>query len=347
MKIHYLSLLIKKIIKDCNKLKKTEMNYHFIINLLIILNLKIEKILFDKKNRNGNPLIIAAEYLRSFYIQILDLKKLNDFDSMKKINVKKLAMEYDHKKLFQKLWVNYTDKQYIFDRVQRYIHRIKINNLTKLLKNKKIIDFGCGHGNFLIAAKKIGARYCYGIDYGKESIKFANKVKKKLKISNIKFEVANIYHVRNAKSNFFDFAIQNGVFHHLEKEFLGYKELHRTLKPGGYMWIYTDGGNGIRDLISDMSQKILSSINQDFVIGKIRQIGLVYGKEYHLGDNLKAKYRHTTFNKITNLLKKIGFKNFIKLKGGFKTDFDKPFYKDKYFSEKFGSGDLRILCQKK
>ena len=29
----------KKIIKECNKFKKTEMNYHFIINLLIILNL--------------------------------------------------------------------------------------------------------------------------------------------------------------------------------------------------------------------------------------------------------------------------------------------------------------------
>ena len=32
---------------------------------------------------------------------------------------------------------------------------------------------------------------------------------------------------------------------------------------------------------------------------------------------------------------------------GTNTDFDKPFLKDKYFNLKFGSGDLRILCQKK
>lgn len=347
MKIHHLNLQTKKIIKECNKFKKTEMNYHFIINLLIILNLKIEKILFDKKNTSGNPLIITKKYLSSFYEQILDLKKLKNFDSMKKINIKNSTMEEGHKKIFQKLWVNFTTRQYSIDRVQRYIYRIKINNLTKLIKNKKIIDFGCGHGNFLIAARKIGAQYCYGIDYGKESIKFANKIKRKFKISNIKFQCSNIYDVKYAKSNFFDFAIQNGVFHHLESEFLAYKELHRTLKPGGYMWVYTDGGNGIRDLISDMSQKILSSINKDFCIDKIRQVSLVFGKEYHLGDNFNAKYRHTTFNKITNQLKKIGFKKFIQLNGGFKTDFDKPFYKDQYFTEKFGSGDLRILCQKK
>ena len=33
--------------------------------------------------------------------------------------------------------------------------------------------------------------------------------------------------------------------------------------------------------------------------------------------------------------------------GGFKTDYDKPFYNDKYFDIKFGSGDLRLLFQKK
>ena len=35
---------------------------------------------------------------------------------------------------------------------------------------------------------------------------------------------------------------------------------------------------------------------------------------------------------------KIGFTNFRQLNGGMKTDFDKPFLEDKYFSEKYGSG---------
>ena len=28
------------------------------------------------------------------------------------------------------------------------------------------------------------------------------------------------------------------------------------------------------------------------------------------------------------------------------TDFEKPFIKDKYFNQKFGSGDLRLLLKK-
>ena len=41
-----------------------------------------------------------------------------------------------------------------------------------------------------------------------------------------------------------------------------------------------------------------------------------------------------------------GFSNIKQLKGGFKTDFDKPFSKDKFFKYKFGDGDLRLICQK-
>ena len=61
---------------------------------------------------------------------------------------------------------------------------------------------------------------------------------------------------------------------------------------------------------------------------------------------MNAEYSHTNYDTLIKFLKKIGFKNFRQLNGGFKTDFDKPFTKDRYFDEKFGSGDLRILCQK-
>ena len=96
-----------------------------------------------------------------------------------------------------------------------------------------------------------------------------------------------------------------------------------------------------------MSQKILKKIDKEFINNSIRSFGLTTNKEYHLGDGLNAEYRHTNLSKLKTKLEKIGFYNFKQLKGGMKTDFDKPFYKDKYFSEKFGSGDLRILCQKK
>ena len=68
--------------------------------------------------------------------------------------------------------------------------------------------------------------------------------------------------------------------------------------------------------------------------------------------NLKLEkiiFKDTKKNPIiaTKKLSNCGFKNFKQLNGGFSTDFDKPFRKFHFFNERFGSGDLRILCQKK
>jgi len=320
-----------------------------LINELILLNLKIENILFDKNNKKGDPLLLTIELLNNTKRRLEEILPLKHFsNNKKKISIKKFEREKTHKELFQDLWTNFNFQEYMNERIKRYSKRIKINNLKNLIANKKIIDFGCGHGNFLIACYFYDAKYCFGIDYGKKSILYANKISSTLKLNKnkIKFKVGSVYQTFQ-KKKFFDFAIQNGVFHHLNNEKKAYLEVHRVLKKDGYFFIYTDGGGGVRDIILDMSQEILKDIDKNYINDTIRSFGLTTNKEYHLGDGLNARYRHTTLSKLKKNLKKIGFYNFRQLNGGMKTDFDKPFYKDKYFSEKFGSGDLRILCQKK
>jgi ubiquinone/menaquinone biosynthesis C-methylase UbiE len=341
--------------KNCTEIKnisnKFPINFFFIsniINELVLLNLKVEKILFDKKNKNGNPVFLVIKLLCRLKLNLKDFFILKDFSNKKTIKSKKFIRENSHKDLFQNLWTNFNLQEYVNERIARYTKRIKINKLGSLIANKKIIDFGCGHGNFLIACYLNKAKYCLGIDYGQKSILFANKIISSLKLNKkkLKFKIGSVYQTFE-KDNSFDFAIQNGVFHHLNYEDKAYKEVHRVLKKNGYFFLYTDGGGGIRDIVLDMSQKILKDIDKNFIVNKIRSFGLTTNKEYHLSDGLNAEYRHTTFSKLKKKLEKIGFFNFKQLNGGMKTDFDKPFYKDKYFSEKFGSGDLRILCQKK
>ena len=76
--------------------------------------------------------------------------------------------------------------------------------MIKYIKGKKIIDFGCGHGNFLIACYILGAKECIGIDYGKDSINFAKKICKKLKIpeNSVKFLKTEVYNSRQKKRIF-------------------------------------------------------------------------------------------------------------------------------------------------
>jgi len=336
--------LSENILKKTKFLPKTNFAYSYLISELIIVNLEIENIIFNKKK---NPVPETLKILDNLNYKIDLIKKNNIHSNLKKVKRQSFIKEKSHEELFQNLWTNYTFDQYLKDRINRYRKRIKINNLKKIIKNKSIVDFGCGHGNFLIAAILEGCSYGYGIDYGKKSIDYANKIKNKLKLKNkLTFKIANIYNTK-LKSNSFDIAIQNGVFHHLDNPTKAYKELFRVLKKGGFAWFYTDGGGGIRDIIGDMSQKILKDININFKIEKIKSLNLSFGKTYHMSDNTNAKYQHYDLKTYIKYLKKLGFTNFKQLNGGTSTDFDKPFLNDRYFNLKFGSGDLRILCQKK
>lgn len=336
--------ILKKKIKN---LKRTKFNYFFIINEIILINLKLENILFDRKNKKGDPIINCLQYLKSFERNIDELSELKNHDNKIFLKKKKFNKEISHRKLFENLWLNYSFKEYKIDRIDRYTRRIKINKLENIIKDKSVLDIGCGHGNFLMACLNFKPKNCIGIDYGLKSINFAKKMRDKFKFSKkkLKFKVSSVYRT-GLKKESFDFVIQNGVFHHLKDEKKAYLEAYRVLKKNGYFWIYTDGGGGLRDIVYDTCQQILRDIDKDFVINQIRLSGLKNGKEYHLGDNMNAEYHHTSYKKIVSFLKKIGFKNFKQMRGGFATDFDKPFINDLYFKQKFGSGDLRILCQK-
>ena len=335
-------VLEKKILNKFKNSIKSDLSARILINHLIYINLKTEKLLLTK---NFNPEKIILKDINYLYSLINNIHNFKEF-SNDKFKKQKFILEKNHKTLFQKLWVNYTFDEFKKERLGRYIKRIEINKIQELIKNKKIVDFGCGHGNFLMSMIKFKPKKCVGIDYGKNSIDYANKFRKKFyPDQNISFLIRSVYQSK-LKKNYFDFAIQNGVFHHLDYENKAYLEVHRVLKSGGYLWVYTDGGGGIRDFIWDLSQKLLKNVDNNIIQNQIRSIGLTTNKEYHLGDGLSARYRHTDLKDIKVKLKKIGFKYIRQLNGGFKTDFDYPYYKEKYFKKKFGSGDLRLLFQK-
>lgn len=97
------------------------------------------------------------------------------------------------------------------------------------LKNKKLLDVGCGSGKDLSYFKKKGA-VVYGIDASKKMIEIAKKNNSSL--INLSVQEAE---KTNFKNNFFDIIISRYTLHYemnLEKVF---KELYRILKPKGFL----------------------------------------------------------------------------------------------------------------
>ena len=95
---------------------------------------------------------------------------------------------------------------------------------TKIIPNGKILDVGCGSGDFLLLMKSLGMK-CYGIEPGSFNDDFAKYNKLNIKrgsLEEIKFP-----------SNFFDVITLNHVFEHVKSPKEVLKELKRILKPNG------------------------------------------------------------------------------------------------------------------
>ncbi|MDF1750830.1 MAG: methyltransferase domain-containing protein [Alphaproteobacteria bacterium] len=256
------------------------------------------------------------------------------------------TMEEEHQDLFQSLWTQFDADQYR-DRITRYDDRLRFNGMEKgTFDGMRIVDMGCGHGNFDHALLNAGASEVVGVDYGSDSIRYAEAARDKLgvPVSRLRFIHATVYDVPE-ESGSFDAAVQNGVFHHLDDEDRAYREMHRLLKPGGIAWIYTEGEGSIARDLFHVSVQILADVPAKLVQDHLAHLGFSINKRYHLGDGLKAVYRATSWADITGRLTAIGFGDFKRLIGGFDTDLDVT-DADPYAAEKFGEADIRILAKK-
>jgi ubiquinone/menaquinone biosynthesis C-methylase UbiE len=319
-----------------------------VITTLVWLILRWELHLVDR-NLSEHPYKLAAELINDCvdnYVKWLPVTFASDTSQWAKKQTAPTSIEVHHQNLFQALWTQFDHTEYL-GRIDRYVKRLELNDLgTNFWAKKSVLDLGCGHGNFAIAISKFHPRSVTGVDFGEDSVLYAQDAARRLKVANVDFEVQNV-HALTFPDETFDVVIQNGVFHHLAEEDSAYREAVRVLKKGGYFWIYTDGKDHIFGDIQDTASRILSDVPSESVIGILANMGLSQGKQYHLGDSLKATYRHWSFEELCSYLATFGLELVRRLEGGYETDFDASVIKgDIWGEEKFGSGDLRLLVRK-
>lgn len=128
----------------------------------------------------------------------------------------------------QKLAKEYSNKRQSFTATDKEV----FSNISKNggVKDKNILDFGCGDGVYSIKFIEMGARSVVGTDTSPEMINLA----KDQKFKGIKF-IKTTGNSLPFKDNQFDIVFSNFVFHHIKNLESSLKEILRVLKKKGIL----------------------------------------------------------------------------------------------------------------
>ena len=99
-------------------------------------------------------------------------------------------------------------------------------------RNKRVLDMGCGTGEYSFWYVKNGAGEVVGIDLSDGSLAIAQERKKEGNFENVYFHKMDILNC-DLPDNYFDYSFSVGVLHHTGNPFKGFEHLVRVTKPGG------------------------------------------------------------------------------------------------------------------
>ncbi len=190
------------------------------------------------------------------------------------------------KNLIEKAKTNYGDIYYyeLFSSALDYPNKI-LSELKKEVKNKIVLDAGCGSGKFLPVVSKL-AKYYYGIDISSEQLFLANnKIINKEKVTLLCLDLCDI----SLEDNSIDIIYLSwvlGTILDLDKRDRVLKELLRVLKPGGKILLIE---NNVDNEFEEIRGRTKDNRTKDY-------------NKWVLSNNFKVFKQFNTYFKFNNTL---------------------------------------------
>jgi len=126
------------------------------------------------------------------------------------------------------------------------------------LRDKQVLELGCGGGNILTHILKYEPEIAVGVDLG-DSVFTAERNLKDIQKANWSIVREDLC---SFESKGFDFVYCIGVLHHLKNPYEGFLSVLRNTKPGGsfHCWVYAHEGNIVIRLLVEPLRWICSKL---------------------------------------------------------------------------------------
>ena len=288
--------------------------------------------------KNNNRILLLFKNTGSYFLNASSIKKyLGSFENKKKLKTQDL---------FGKLWNERMKNNYLNSK-KVLIDSFKKNNFDyKFLKNKKVLDMGCGSGRFTLALASLGAKKVIGVDLGTDGIEVAKKTAKQNRIKNVDFVRGSVLDLP-FKNEEFDFIFCKGVLHHTGNLKKGLSEYYRVMKKSGMGFLYLYGSGGIFWKSRQKMRKVMKLIPLEYTIKVLDLIGMPSRRTIFVDSWYVPIEDHCKSKIIEKSLKDLKFSYIERWKKGRKIELETVvFGKSKNSKDLWGEGELRYIVKK-
>ncbi|MEK7145060.1 MAG: methyltransferase domain-containing protein [Patescibacteria group bacterium] len=171
------------------------------------------------------------------------------------------------------------------------------------IKNKKVLELGCGGGQCSIFLSKNGA-ICNGIDISEKQIQYAIKLAEKNNVK-IDYYVGPGTNLDCFKNNDFDIVLSVFAMQYIRNLDKCFNEVSRILKKGGRLIFSFD--HPFYSVISPKTMKIEGNYNRSGLNETIKTSDIIKANRWRKGDTQKFVFYFRKISDIYESLVKSGF----------------------------------------